>query len=277
MKVAITATFSPSKIMKASFFHQTISSYKILSVISLFFLSLGLNSCSVFSQANAGNSESIEPELEAKIIQVIRNNPEVIFKSVARYRQKKYKEEQYAQKAFLENMQTNPNSVIGESPITGASQKKLLLIEFSDFQCLSCAKAHQTIKEFMVKHQDKVTLVHKNLPLSEIHPQALPAAKASWAAGKQGKFWEFRSALFENQQQLGDEFYVKTAKSLNLDINQFNRDRKSNTANLAMQKDIRLAEELGFDATPILAINGQLVSGAIQLSELEALLAQTSE
>ena len=129
----------------------------------------------------------------------------------------------------------------------------------------------------MVKHGDKVTLVYKNLPLTEIHPQALPAAKAAWAAGKQGKFWEFQNALFENQQQLGDGFYEKTAKSLNLDINQFNRDRKSNKANLAVQRDIKLAEDLGIDATPILAINGQLVSGAVQLSELEALLTQTSE
>jgi len=263
--------------MKASFFQQTISSYKTLSVISLFFLSLGLNSCSGFSEANTGNSASVEPELEAKIIQVIRNNPEVIFKSVAAYRQKAYEEEQHAQKAFLEKMQTNPNSVIGESPTTGASEKKVLLIEFSDFQCPSCAIAHQTIKEFMGKHQDKVTLVHKNLPLTEIHLQALPAAKAAWAAGKQGKFWEFRSALFENQEQLGDEFYLKTAKFLNLDINQFNRDRKSNKANVAMQKDMKLAEELGLDATPILAINGQLVNGAVQLPELEALLTKTSE
>lgn len=263
--------------MKTSFLQQTISSYKTLSVISLFFISLGLNSCSGFSQANTGDSASVEPELEAKIIQVIRNNPEVIFKSVAAYRQKKYEEEQYAQKEFLEKMQTNPNSVIGESPITGTSEKKVLLIEFSDFQCPSCAKAHKTIKEFMAKHGDKVTLVHKNLPLTEIHPQALPAAKAAWAAGKQGKFWEFQNALFENQQQLGDGFYEKTAKSLNLDINQFNRDRKSNKANLAVQRDIKLAEDLGIDATPILAINGQLVSGAVQLSELEALLTQTSE
>ena len=261
--------------MKASFFRQIISSYRTLSVVGLL-LSLGLNNCSSASQAIGGNSQSVEPQLEAKILQVIRNNPEVIFKSVGAYRQKAYEQQQSSQKNFLEKMQTNPNSVIGESPTTGASEKKLLLIEFSDFQCPSCAKAHQTIKQFMAKHRDKVTLVHKNLPLTEIHPQALPAAKASWAAGKQGKFWEFRSALLENQQQLRDEFYIKTAKSLNLDIKQFNRDRKSNKANAAMQKDIKLAEELGLDATPMLAMNGQIVSGAVQLSELEALLTQMS-
>ena len=273
--MAIAATFSSVKIMKASFFQQIISSYRTVSVIGLL-LSLGLNNCSSASQAMGGNSQSVEPQLEAKILQVIRNNPEVIFKSVAAYRQKAYEQQQYAQKSFLEKMQTNPNSVIGESPITGASEKKVLLIEFSDFQCPSCGKAHQTIKQFMAKHQDKVTLVHKNLPLIEIHTEALPAAKASWAAGKQGKFWEFRSALFENQQQLGNEFYIKTAKSLNLDINQFNRDRKSNAANIAIQKDIKLADKLGLDATPMLAINGKLVPGAVQLSELEALLSQMS-
>lgn len=224
----------------------------------------------------ASSSQPADPQLEAKILQIIRDNPEVVFESIAAYQQKKQEQQQQAQKAFLENMKTNPRLVIGESPTTGASEQKIVLIKFSDFQCPACAEGYQTLKKFMAKHQERVTLVYKHLPLTEIHPEAMPAAKASWAAQEQGKFWEFHNILFKNQEKLGNAFYIETAKSLNLDIDKFNKDRNSDAANTAIQKDIQMADELGFDATPTMAINGQLVSEAGQLAELEELLSGVS-
>ena len=101
-------------------------------------------------------------------------------------------------------MTTNPKSAIGDSPSTGSASQQIVLLEFSDFQCPFCARAHDTVKQFMAKNQDKVTLAYKHFPLTSIHPQAMPAAKAAWAAQQQGKFWEYYSALFEGQKQLGD-------------------------------------------------------------------------
>lgn len=234
-----------------------------------------LYSCSMPTQAS--NAQLTDAQLQTKVVQIIRDNPQVIIDSVQAYQKKQQEKQQQAQKVFLDGMKSNPKSVIGQSPITGAAEQKIVLLEFSDFQCPYCAKAHQTLQQFMTSHKDKVTLVYKHLPLTQIHPQALPAAKAAWAAGQQGKFWEFHDALFTQQDKLDESLYVATAKALNLDLKRFDQERNSNTASAAIQKDVEMAQQLGVSGTPFLVLNGEPISGAAETAELEALLAQVSQ
>ena len=236
---------------------------------------MGLNSCSIPTQA--GNAQPTDAQLEAKVLQIIRNHPEVVLESVQAYQQKKQAQQQQSQKAFVEGMKANPKSVIGASPATGAPDQKIVLLEFSDFQCPYCAKAHQTLKQFMATHQNQVTLVYKYLPLTKIHPEAMPAAKAAWAASQQGKFWEFYDALFTQQEKLGEPLYAATAKALNLDLKRFDQDRNSEAASAAIKKDMDMAEQLGVTGTPFLVMNGEPVSGAAELADLEGLLAKVSK
>lgn len=247
----------------------------VLRSIGLILLCIGLNSCSTPTQA--GNPKPNDPELEAKVMQIIRDHPDVIVESVQAYQQKQQAQQQQAQKAFVEGMKANPQSVIGESPTTGAKTQKIVLMEFSDFQCPYCAKAHKTLQQFMARHSDQVTLVYKFLPLTSIHPEAMPSAKAAWAAGQQGKFWEFQDALFTQQDKLGEPLYVATAKALNLDLKRFDQDRNGDAAKAVIQKDVEMADKLGISGTPFLVMNGEPISGAAQVADLEALLAQVSK
>ena len=237
---------------------------------------MGLVSCSM-PPTKADNSKSTDSDLEAKVLEVIRKNPQVLVESLQAYQQKQADQQQQAQKAFLEQMKSNPKAVIGDSPTTGAKEQKIVLLEFSDFQCPYCSKAHQTLKQFMTTRQNQVTLVYKHLPLTQIHPEAMPSAKAAWAAGQQGKFWEFHDALFENQQKLGEPFYVATAKALNLDLQRFDQDRNGQAASAAIQKDVEMAEKLGVTGTPFLIMNDQVISSGVELDNLEAALKQVSQ
>ncbi|MFN5818002.1 MAG: DsbA family protein, partial [Pseudanabaena sp.] len=167
-----------------------------------------------------------------------------------------------------------PRLLLRNAPVTGASSQKIIMAEFSDFECPYCAKAHEVVKEFMAKNGNDVTLVYKHFPLKQIHQQAEPAALASWAAFQQGKFWEYHDALFEQQSKLGEEFYVELAKNLKLDINKFNRDRKSNEAKEALKKDFELGKSLGVRGTPSFVINGVFFSGVPNIQDLEGLVAQ---
>lgn len=255
---------------KPRLYSQSISTLIALS------LCVGLVSCST-SPNQAGNNKPADPELEAKVLQIIRNHPEVIVESVQTYQQKQAQQQQQQQQAVLQQLKTNPKSGIGDSPSTGAKDATIVLLEFSDFQCPYCAKAHETLKTFMAKHQNQVTLVYKHLPLTQIHPEAMPAAKAAWAAGQQGKFWEFQDALFENQQQLGEPLYVATAKALNLDLKRFDQDRNSQAASAAIQKDVEMAEKIGVTGTPFLIMNGEIIADGAQLDSLEAALKQLTK
>ncbi len=223
--------------------------------------------------AQAGGSE-ISPQLREQVLQIIRDNPEVLLESVRAYQKKQQQQQQKSQQSILQQFKANPKAVIGQSPTRGATNGSVLLVEFSDFQCPFCAKAHDTLKQFMAKHGDQVTLVYKHLPLTSIHPEALPAAKAAWAAGQQGKFWGFHDALFANQKQLGNALYTATAKSLGLDLQKFDRDRASPAAQAAIEQDVQVAEQLGIDGTPFFVMNGTPLAGAVELADLEKTLAQ---
>ena len=74
---------------------------------------------------------------------------------------------------------------------------------------------------FMAEHEDDVLYVYKHLPLTQIHPEAIPSARASWAAQQQGQFWPYHDALFANQARLGSELYPEIAQDLGLDMDQF--------------------------------------------------------
>lgn len=226
----------------------------------------------------ADNSNLINPKLETEVLQIIRNHPEVVREALeAEYLQKKQQKKQQQQQAqhyIKQQIRENPSSVIGESPVTGATQQKIVLIEFSDFQCPYCANAHQTLKQFMARHQDEVTLVYKHYPLASIHPEAIPAAKAAWAANKQGKFWQYQDALFAQQDKLGEKLYVALAKKLKLDLSEFNQQRNSQEVSAVIEKDQQIAEKLGIEGTPFFFINGETFAGAVPLSEMESVLSR---
>ncbi|MBD2451362.1 thioredoxin domain-containing protein [Nostoc sp. FACHB-152] len=235
-------------------------------VITLLCLGLGW---SLPAQA----ATKIDAKLEQQVLEIIRAHPEVLIESVQVYEQKQQAQLKQAQQAFLQDLKTNPQAVIGNSPKTGPADSKIVLVEFSDFQCPYCAEAHKILKSVLEKHKDNLTLVYKHFPITSSHPEAIPAAQAAWAAQQQGKFWEYHDALFTNQKQLGEALYLDIAKKLNLDLQKFNSDRK--LAITAIGQDIQLAEKLGIMGTPFLVIKSENYTGAIQASEIENRLANT--
>lgn len=216
----------------------------------------------------------ISPRLEQQVLQILREHPDVIIDAVQTYQQQQQQQVNQIRQAFLQDLKINPQAVIGDSPIINADQSKAVVIEFSDFQCPYCAEAHKTLKQLLAKHPGEVTLVYKHLPLIPIHDQAMPAAKAAWAANQQGKFWEYHDALFTNQKQLGETLYLEIANKLNLDLEKFNSDRR--LADSAISQDIQLAQKLGVAGTPFFVMNSKTFSGGLQLSEIESKLAEAS-
>ncbi|BBD59572.1 DSBA oxidoreductase [Nostoc sp. HK-01] len=216
----------------------------------------------------------VNSQLEKQVLEIIRNNPQFVINALQEYQLGKQEKLQKVQQAFLDDLKTNPEDIIGDSPTTGAAKSKTVLVEFSDFQCPYCAEVHKTLKSVVDKHKDNLTLVYKNFPLTGVHAEALPAAQAAWAAKQQGKFWEYHDALFENQKQLGETLYVDIAKKLNLNLAKFESDRK--LAKTAVEKDLQLANDLGISGTPFLVINTGDYTGAVQASEIEGRLAKAS-
>jgi len=248
--------------------------FKIFYLIAIFSMVIIISGCN--SSAKLTNNPTNQ-ELEKQVLQILRDNPETIIESVQAYQQEQQQQQQASLQETLQQFKNNPQEQIGESPTFGSTEQKIVLYEFSDFQCPFCAKAQENLKKFMDKHQDRVTLVFKHLPLIRIHPQAIPAAKASWAAQQQGKFWEYHDALFEQQDRLGEELYLEIANNLDLDIDKFNSDRQSEAATTSIENDMKLAQKIGVSGTPFFVMNGETFSGAVELSKIEETLAKVTQ
>lgn len=249
-----------------SWFRQLLQYLRTLAAIGILCL---LIAWSLPAQA----ATRIDAKLEQQVLQIIREHPEVIIESVQTYQQQQQQKLNQVRQGFLQDLKTNPQTIIGESPTTGSTNSKIVLVEFSDFECPYCAEAHKTLKQLLAKYPDKMKLVYKNLPLTSIHPQALPAATAAWAAHQQGKFWEYHDALFANQKQLSETLYLDIAKNLNLDLGKFKRDRTFATP--AIEKDIQLAEKLAVAGTPFFVISSPAISRVVQLQDIEKILTNT--
>lgn len=236
-----------------------------------------LTLCGVTLPAQAANAK-----LEQQVLEIIRNHPEVILESVQTYQQQQQQSLQQNRLAFLDTLNREPETLIGNSPTMGAENPQVFLIEFSDFQCPFCARAHDTVAQFMDKHQKQVQLVYKHFPLTALHPQAAKAAYAAWAAGQQGKFWPYHDALFAQQDRLDDGLYEQLAQDLELDLAQFQQDLA--IAPSAIAGDGELATQLGLSGTPFFVLfapgepqgKGESFSGAIELTEMEEILQKVS-
>jgi protein-disulfide isomerase len=246
-------------------------------ILGLALLSLSLVGCT-FSFSSASASGIAPEDLEAQVLEIIRNNPEVVLESLQQYQieqqQRQQQEQEDATQAVINELRQDPEAFIGTSPTKGSESNEIVLVEFSDFQCPFCARAKRTVEQFMDAYGQEVKLVFKHLPLTQIHPQALPAAKAAWAADRQGQFWAFHDKLFENQSRLGEDLFLEAAQELDLDINRFNRDRNGRAAEQAVNADIEIARQLGIQGTPYFLMNEVPINGAQPLSAFEQALEQ---
>jgi protein-disulfide isomerase len=148
--------------------------------------------------------------------------------------------------------------------VKGNKDGKIVLVEYSDFQCPAC-RAFYPIVEEVIKANADVKLVYRNFPLRSIHKNAQIAAQAAEAAGMQGKFFEMHDKLFSNQEEWAlmkdpNEKFVTYAKEIGLDTTKFGVDMKSNEAKSAVEEDYSSAMRLRVNATPTFFVNGKKIA-----------------
>ena len=166
-----------------------------------------------------------------------------------------------AQPAAPPRPQMDPNKVynipLTNAPARGGEFGKVTVVEFADYQCPFCGQAEGLLKQVLEAYPKDVRLVYKQFPLTTIHPQAMAAAKAAVAAGRQGKYWEMHDLLFENQRQLSPEKYTEFAEKLALDVAQFQKDMESPEVLAQINRDLQDGKAADVSGTPTLFVNGK--------------------
>ncbi len=149
----------------------------------------------------------------------------------------------------------------GDSPRRGPKDAPVTIVEFSDFQCPYCRRVQPTLLTLLEKYPGKISLVYKDLPLRQIHPQAQTAAEAARCAGEEGKFWEYHDKLFAIPRISKDDF-GKVAGELGLDSIKFAGCLDSRKHEPTIQADFEQAMAIGAQSTPVFYVNGIQLKGA---------------
>ncbi|WP_224362202.1 DsbA family protein [Hyalangium versicolor] len=158
-----------------------------------------------------------------------------------------------------------------DSPRLGNDEALVTIVEFSDYQCPFCSRAHTTVQKLREDYGNKVRVVMKQNPLP-FHPRAKPAAMAALAAGEQGKYWEMHDLLFANNRALEDTDFEKHAQEIGLDLPKFKQSQTNPKFQQIIDRDQALASQLGANGTPAFFINGRFLSGAQPIENFKAII-----
>jgi protein-disulfide isomerase len=158
-----------------------------------------------------------------------------------------------------------------DSPSQGSASAPIEIVEFSDFQCPYCLRAHPTVKQVLDTYGNKIRFVYRNYPLPS-HPNARPAAEAAQCANEQGQFWAYHDRLFADQSKLNDNDLKASAAALGLDAGKFNACFDSHKYKARVDADLQAGNEAGVDGTPAFFINGRMLSGAQPYDEFKRVI-----
>ena len=146
-----------------------------------------------------------------------------------------------------------------DQPVKGNPNAAVTIVEFTDFQCPSCAEQHPVMERIVSEFGNRVRFVIRDFPLTQ-HADAPKAAEAAEAAREQGKYWEYIAVLFRNQSALEVDKLKQYASDLKLDGARFNAALDSGKFAEKVQRDMLDGDKLGVNGTPTLYINGRRVS-----------------
>ena len=160
----------------------------------------------------------------------------------------------------------------------GKADATVVLVEYGDFQCPACAAYFGLVREVAEGYKDRVKIVYRQFPLKNIHPNAELAAKASEAAGKQGKFWEMHDQLFQNQSGWSSasnakakEVFIGYAQVIKLNIDQFKKDIDSDEIEDLVNADIESGNASNVTATPTFFLNGKKITNPQSVDQFRTL------
>jgi protein-disulfide isomerase len=150
----------------------------------------------------------------------------------------------------------------------GPPKAPVTIVEFTDLECPYCLQMNTALKQIRRDYGDSVRLVMRAFPLAQLHPNSIKAAEACYCAADQGRFWEYRNKVFEDQKNMSVLSLSMKAEDMGLDVKEFERCLSTGKYAGRIKADIEAGQALGVNSTPTLFINGRLLKGALPVQEI---------
>ncbi|MGD9884249.1 MAG: DsbA family protein [Reyranella sp.] len=221
------------------------------------------------SSAPAPSSAGDRSAFGKSVREYLLANPEVLVEAMQELeRRQDSQRDAVAQKGVRENQAElfrDPDSPIGGNP-----NGNVVVVDFNDYQCPYCKRAHQAVKS-VVAADGNVKIIYKDLPI--LGEASRIAALAALASTKQGKHQALHDALMEHSGKLDRDRILEIAVATGLDRAQLEKDMQDPKLKQIIDRNLALAGALGVRGTPAFVIGKQFVPGAIDAATLKQLIA----
>ncbi|MBM3554255.1 MAG: DsbA family protein [Alphaproteobacteria bacterium] len=222
--------------------------------------------------ALAQDRPAFTPEQEKAIREILRDtlikNPDILVEAMraleARQKEQQEEDNQKALKTSRNELYDDPDSVVGGNP-----KGDITLVEFFDYRCGYCKRAHVTVEE-LKKSDGKLRVIYKEYPI--LGPDSVIASRAAIAVRKSPKYLAFHDALMRAKGQLDEASVLQIAAEVGLDAKQIKADMNKAEVTAVIRRNHALAEKLGISGTPAFVVGDSIVPGAISLADMKALV-----
>ncbi|MDB4890397.1 MAG: Periplasmic thiol:disulfide interchange protein DsbA [Gemmatimonadetes bacterium] len=150
----------------------------------------------------------------------------------------------------------------------GPADAPVTLVEYGDYQCPHCARAHPRVKALQKQFGDRLRFVFRNFPLAESHPEAMHAAEAAESVAVSAgddAFWKMHDLLYEHQQDdldaLDDAHLARYAAEAGANADQVRANLDGEVYEQRVRADFMSGVRSGVNGTPTFFINGVRYDG----------------
>jgi protein-disulfide isomerase len=159
------------------------------------------------------------------------------------------------------------------------SQKMVTMVEYGDLQCPACKAYHPVVLQLLQAFPERLKLVFKNFPLTQVHPNAMAAAVAAEAAAKQGKFFEFVDNAYNKQEEWAGQVdpqakFEEYVKSLGMNVEQFKKDQKDPSISKLISDQNTEGIQNGVTGTPSFFIDGKKIDNPANIEDFKKIISE---
>ncbi|SET60181.1 DsbA family protein [Oceanicella actignis] len=221
--------------------------------------------------AGPAAAQEMPPEeralLRAEVRRYLLEHPEVVMEALRTLEQRR--REQAAQ-ADGHLVRANADALFndGYSYVAGNPEGDVTVVEFLDYNCGYCKRAHGEVKK-LLETDPNVRLIIKEFPI--LGPGSTVAAQAALAALEQdggSRYLAFSDALMRHRGALDEEAVWRIAEEVGLDVRRLRDDAASRRVRERVRANHDLARALRIEGTPTFVVGDQLVRGYVPLEQL---------
>jgi protein-disulfide isomerase len=232
---------------------------------------LFIAACLIFTCAAGAGAAEFTPAQRAEIVAVVRDalkkDPSILRDAIVALQAEEGERTQEATRAAIAQTQL----VVPTDPVAGDPHGDVTIVEFFDTRCPYCRRMEPVMDGFLAKDRN-VRLVYKDLPI--LGPASVLGSKALLAAQRQDAYVKMRDAVMKLPPDTTLPQLESAARALGLDWARMAKDMEDPSVQAQIDANLKLAHELGIQGTPALVIGKDMVPGAVDLPELQKMVAE---